>query len=177
MSSVQDSLSVARQREDKVMRRTIFFALFGLLVSSEAAHARPHTRVIIVRSAACQVVLPRYNSFYSFSYPVPYLVPYPVWNFIEAAPTNVFAGTVSESHPQLLFKDGTTYTVTDYWRSDDRLHFITSEEGGTKSVPHIVPFGDLDVQRTIHVDEARGFRFVVRDEPIEQWLRHHPQHR
>lgn len=159
------------------MGRTIFFALLGLLVLSGAADARPHGTVIVVRSTARPVIFPRYTVFCSFPYPVPYLVPYPVSNFIEPSPANIFAGTVSESHPQLVFKDGTTYTVTDYWRSDDRLHFITTEEGGTKAVPHIVPFGDLDVQRTIHVDEARGFRFVVRNEPIEQWLDHNPQHR
>jgi hypothetical protein len=67
--------------------------------------------------------------------------------------------------------------VTDYWRIDDQLHFITTEEGGTKSVPHIVSFGDLDVQRTIDADEVGGFRFVVRNEPVEQWLDHHSQHR
>jgi hypothetical protein len=67
--------------------------------------------------------------------------------------------------------------VTDYWRSDDQLHFITTEEGGTKSVPHIVPFGDLDVQRTIDADKVGGFRFVVRNEPVEQCLDHHLQHR
>jgi hypothetical protein len=169
------------------MRRTICFALFGLLVSSGAAFpqaragqgplARPRGRVVVVRLAARPAVFLRYGSFCPFPYPVPYLVPYPVWNFIAPSPAYVFAGTISESHPQLVFKDGTTYTVTDYWRIDDQLHFITTEEGGTKSVPHIVSFGDLDVQRTIDADEVGGFRFVVRNEPVEQWLDHHSQHR
>jgi hypothetical protein len=164
------------------MRRTIYFALFGLLVPSGAAFpqaraVRPHVRVVVVRLGAHRAVFPRYGIFYPFSYPVPYPVPYPVWTFITPAPVDVFAGTVSESHPQLVFKDGTTYTVTDYWRTDSQLHFITSEEGGTKSVPHIVPFGDLDVQRTTDADKAGGFRFVVRNEPVEEWLDHHSQHR
>jgi hypothetical protein len=111
-----------------------------------------------------------------FAYPVPYPEPYPVWNFIAPLPTYAFVGSASATHPQLVFKDGTTYTVTDYWRVNDQLHFITMEEGGTKSVPHTVPFGDLDVQRTSDADAAQGFRFVVRDEPIEQWLEHHAQH-
>jgi hypothetical protein len=102
--------------------------------------------------------------------------PYPVWNFIAPVPTYAFVLTGSASHPQLVFKDGTTYMVTDYWRVDDQLHFITIEEGGTKSVPHTVPFGDLAVQRTTDADAAQGFRFLVRDEPIEQWLQHHAQH-
>jgi len=169
------------------MRRTICFALFGLLVSSGAAFpqaragqgplARPRGRVVVVRLAARPAAFLRYGTFCPFPYPVPYLVPYPVWNFIAPSPAYVFAGTISESHPQLVFKDGTTYTVTDYWRIDDQLHFITTEEGGTKSVPHIVPFGHLDVQRTIHADQVGGFRFVVRNEPVEQWLDHRSQHR
>jgi hypothetical protein len=85
----------------------------------------------------------------------------------------VFVGSASPSHPQLVFKDGTMYTVADYWRVNDELHFVTIEEGGTKSVPHTVPFGDLDVERTTDTNTAQGFRFVVRDEPIEQWLEHH----
>jgi len=88
----------------------------------------------------------------------------------------VFVGSASPSHPQLVFKDGTTYTVTDYWRVNDQLHFITIEEGGTKSVPHTMPLGELDVQRTTDANAAQGFRFVLRDEPIEQWLEHHSQH-
>jgi hypothetical protein len=113
---------------------------------------------------------------YGIPVPFPYPVPYPVWNFIAPLPTYVFVGSASATPPQLVFKDGTTYTVTDYWRVNDQLHFITIEEGGTKSVPHTVPFGNLDVQRTTDADATQGFRFVVRDEPIEQWLEHHAQH-
>jgi hypothetical protein len=57
-------------------------------------------------------------------------------------------------------------------RVNDQLHFVTVEEGGTKSVPHSVPFTDLDVQRTTDRNTAQGFRFVIRDKPIEQWLLH-----
>jgi hypothetical protein len=169
------------------MRRTICCTVFGLLVSSGAvfpqAHAaarpfaRPRLRVVGVRwFAACPAVCFGYGIRVPFAYPVPYPEPYPVWNFIAPLPTYVFVGSASATHPQLVFKDGTTYTVTDYWRVNDELHFITIEEGGTKSVPHTVPFGDLDVQRTTDADAAQGFRFVVRDEPIEQWLEHHAQH-
>jgi hypothetical protein len=92
-----------------------------------------------------------------------------------SAPNYVFVGSASPSHPQLVFNDGTTYSVTDYWRVDDQLHFVTVEEGGTKSVPHTVPFADLDVQRTTDRNTAQGFRFVIRDKPIEQWLEHRAQ--
>ena len=161
------------------MRRTICFALFGLLVSNGAAFpqaragpgplARPRGRVVVVHWFAARPAV-----FFRYGILAPF--PYPVWNFIAPAPTYAFVLTGSASHPQLVFKDGTTYMVTDYWRVDDQLHFITIEEGGTKSVPHTVPFADLDVQRTTDADAAQGFRFLVRDEPIEQWLQHHAQH-
>ena len=176
------------------MRRTICFVLFGLLVLSGAAFpqartgprplARPRGRVVVVHRFAARPAL-----FFRYCILAPF--PYPVWNFIapeptyalqpatyvfEPVPTYAFAFTGSASHPQLVFKDGTMYMVTDYWRVDDQLHFITIDEGGTKSVPHTVPFAELDVQRTTDADAAQGFRFLVRDEPIEQWLQQHAQH-
>ena len=167
------------------MRYTICCAVIGLLVSSEAAFAQPHVAARQwarprVRVVGFRWFVPRpavflpYYVFVPFPYPDP--VPYPVWNFSPPLPTYVFVGSASPSHPQLVFKDGTTYTVTDYWRVDDQLHFITVEEGGTKSVPHTAPFADLDVQRTSDINAAQGFRFVLRDEPIDQWLEHHPPH-
>ena len=167
------------------MRRTICWAILGLLVSSGALFSQPHIaarpwarprlRVIGVRWFPACPVFSRYDNPISFAYPVPYPVPYPVWNFIAPLPTYVFVGSASVTHPQLVFKDSTTYTVTDYWRVNDQLHFIAIEEGGTKSVPHTLPFDDLDVQATTDANTAQGFRFVIRDEPIEQWLKHHPQ--
>jgi hypothetical protein len=112
-----------------------------------------------------------------YPYPVPYAVPYPVVDFIPTSPTYVFVGSASSTHPQLVFKDGVTYTVADYWRVDDQLHFITVEEGGAKSVPHSVSFSDLDVPRTTDADAAQGFRFMVRDKPIQQWLEQRTQQR
>ena len=164
------------------MRRTICCAIFGLLVSSGAIFPQPHVarRPLTrprVRILGVRWFAPSPAVFFPYYVPVPIPypdpVPYPVWNFIAPSPTYVFVGSASPSHPQLVFKDGTTYTVTDYWRVNDHLHFITIEEGGTKSVPHALPFGDLDVQRTTDTNAAQGFRFVLRDEPIEQWLEHH----
>ena len=171
------------------MHRTICCAVFALLVSSGAVFpqphaaarpwARPRVRVIGVRWFGARLgIFPPYCVPVPFPYPVSYPdpIPYPVWNFIPTSPAYVFVGSASPSHPQLVFKDGTTYTVTDYWRVNDQLHFITIEEGGTKSVPHTMPLGELDVQRTTDANAAQGFRFVLRDEPIEQWLEHHSQH-
>lgn len=168
------------------MRRVICFALFGLLVSSETAFpqaphpVRPRGRVVFVgpRFRSHRGIFPRHHYFDPFRYFVlDFTTPYSAYeSIVPFAPTYFFLPSESASHPQLIFKDGTTYTVADYWRVDDQLHFITVEQGGTKSVPHTVPFEDLDVQRTTGAAAAQGFRFVVRDEPIEQWLQHHAQH-
>ena len=167
------------------MRRTISCAIFALLISSAAIFpqtrvaprhsARPPVRVIWLHRWHAPLFLQSAVAV-PYLYPVPYAVPYPVvGDFIPSSPTYVFVGSSSSTHPQLVFKDGVTYTVADYWRVDDQLHFVTLEEGGTKSVPHSVPFSDLDVQRTTDADAAQGFRFVVRDKPIQQWLEHRAQ--
>lgn len=171
------------------MRRTICCAVFALLLSSGSLFsqtrfaprpvAHPRVRVIGLQRflwrpplfIRCPIPAP-------VAYPIPYSVPdpYPVPPFIPPSPAYAFIGSASVTHPQLMFKDGTTYTVADYWRVDDQLHFITLEEGGTKSVPHTVPFDSLDAQRTKDAAAAQGFRFMIRDEPIEQWLQHRRQH-
>jgi hypothetical protein len=74
----------------------------------------------------------------------------------------------------LYLKDGTAYTVADYWFVNGKVHFIAVEEGGAKSVEHVIGFDELDVQQTIDVNTRRGFRVVMRDEPLEQYLRDHP---
>ena len=167
------------------MRRTICCAIFGLVPSTGAVFPlprvasrpvpRPRVRVVGVRWFARPPIFVPYEVAVPYPYPVPDPVPYPVWNYVVPLPTYVFVGSASANHPQLVFKDGTTYTVTDYWRVDDQLHFITMEQSGTKSVPHTVAFDDLDVQRTTDTNAVQGFRFVVRNEPIDQWLKHHQQ--
>jgi hypothetical protein len=112
-----------------------------------------------------------------FGYPVSYGLSYPFADYTLPSPTYVFVGSAAASYPQLVFNDGTSYTVADYWREDDQLHFITVEEGGAKFVPHAVPFDDLDVERTKDRATAEGFRFLIRDKPIEQWLEDRTQER
>jgi hypothetical protein len=71
-------------------------------------------------------------------------------------------------------KDGTLYFVTDYWLVNGELHFKNLEDNGTKVVEHTLDFGQLDLQKTIDINTARGFRFVLRNEPLEPYLMHHP---
>ncbi|HYL61053.1 MAG TPA: hypothetical protein VE077_00405 [Candidatus Methylomirabilis sp.] len=75
---------------------------------------------------------------------------------------------------ELYLKDGTVIGVTDYWFVGDKIHFIVPEEGGTKSVEQVLGLDELDLQTTIDVNTRRGFRFVKRDEPLQQYLRDHP---
>jgi hypothetical protein len=75
---------------------------------------------------------------------------------------------------QLYLKDGTAYSVNDYWFVDKEIHFTMLDESGTKSVEQAIAFDDLDAQRTIDVNSRRGFRVVMRNEPLEQYLRDHP---
>ncbi|MGB2644478.1 MAG: hypothetical protein WBG02_02490 [Candidatus Acidiferrum sp.] len=81
-----------------------------------------------------------------------------------------------DGHPlaQLFLKDGTVYRVNDYWFLDGQIHFTMLDESGTKSVEQVIGFDELDVQKTIDVNSRRGFRVVMRNEPIEQYLRDYP---
>jgi hypothetical protein len=75
---------------------------------------------------------------------------------------------------QLYLKDGTVYSVNDYWFVDKEIHFTLLDESATKTIEQVISFDDLDVQRTIDVNTHRGFRVVMRSEPLEQYLRDHP---
>ncbi len=75
---------------------------------------------------------------------------------------------------QLSLNDGTVYNVNDYWFVDNQLHFTMLDETGTKSVEQVISFEELDLQKTIDVNTRRGFRVVKRNEPLEEYLRDHP---
>lgn len=111
------------------------------------------------------------------------LVPGPIWgpncglygryDCNPLGPYYVF-GEEERQLPQLFLTDGTVYNVTDYWLVDKQFHFKTLEEGGNKVVEHTIDFGQLDLQKTVDANTQRGFRFVLRAEPIDQYLRDHP---
>jgi len=77
--------------------------------------------------------------------------------------------------PQLFLKDGTILNVSDYWLVDDQLHFTLMDETGAKPAEHVIPFDALDLQTTVDANTRRGFRFMLRNEPVEQYLRDHPE--
>jgi hypothetical protein len=74
----------------------------------------------------------------------------------------------------LYFKDGTVYGVSDYWFVNGQVHFRMAEDDPTKPAEHVIPYDQLDVQKTIYVNTRRGFRIVFRDEPWQQYLKDHP---
>jgi hypothetical protein len=77
--------------------------------------------------------------------------------------------------PQLYLKDGSILNVTDYWLVDDQLHFTIIQEYGAKPEEQVIPFEALDLQKTVDVNTRRGFRFMLRNEPFEQYVRDHPE--
>jgi hypothetical protein len=93
---------------------------------------------------------------------------------VYEAPMDAY-GEEREDVPQLFLKDGEILNVTDYWLVDDELHFTMIEEDGTKSAEHVIPFEALDLQTTVDTNTQRGFRFMLRNEPFEQYLRDHPE--
>jgi hypothetical protein len=74
----------------------------------------------------------------------------------------------------LYLKNGNVFGVTDYWIVDGQLHFSMVSDDPTKPAEHIIPYDQLDVQKTIYVNSRRGFRMVARDEPWQQYLKDHP---
>lgn len=93
---------------------------------------------------------------------------------VSEAPVYVY-GEERPDLPQLFLKDGTVLNVTDYWLVDEQLHFAMTEEEGGKPAEHVIPFDALDLQASVHVNTRRGFRFMLRDEPFEQYVRDHPE--
>jgi hypothetical protein len=74
----------------------------------------------------------------------------------------------------LYLKDGSAYAVTDYWFVDGQVQFTAIDERGKKSAEQVIGADELDTQKTIEMNTIRGFRLVMRDEPWEQYLKHHP---
>lgn len=96
------------------------------------------------------------------------------YEYPPAVYPNYFYGGGTRQLAQLYLNDGTVYNVTDYWLANDQLHFRTVEDGGAKLVEHVTDFDQLDLQKTIDVNTERGFHFVLRNEPLEEYLRDHP---
>jgi len=86
----------------------------------------------------------------------------------------VYYGEPNSQYVQLYLKDGAIYNVTDYWLVNGVLHFKLFDAAAMKVVEQAIDFDSLDLQKTIDVNTERGFRFVLRNEPLEDYLKDHP---
>ena len=57
----------------------------------------------------------------------------------------------------LYLKDGYSVGVTDYWLENDELHYVTTYGG-----ENAIPVDEIDLQRTVDENAARGAPFVFR---------------
>lgn len=151
-------------------RPTRPFPPFILLYTPPFALGGPFWRSNFCWPATCDLFFPWTFGYTSVSSagPTNYV------SQVDETPVYVY-GYEREDTPQLYLKDGTILNVTDYWVVDDQLHFTMIEESGTKPAEQSIPFEALDLQKTVDVTTAKGFRFVLRNEPFEQYLRDHPE--
>lgn len=134
------------------------------------ALGEPFWRFDLCWWAACDLFFP-----WTFGYTtVPSQGPTTYVSQVYQTPVYVY-GYEREDTPQLYLKDGMILNVTDYWVVDDQLHFTIIEQTGTKPAEQSIPFEALDLQKTVDANTARGFRFVLRNEPVDQYLRDHPE--
>jgi hypothetical protein len=68
----------------------------------------------------------------------------------------------SEQQPYVILylKDGSSYAVSDYWLFGGKLHYVTSYGG-----ENMIDQSQLDLQRTVNENAARGVDFTLRPEP------------
>jgi hypothetical protein len=75
---------------------------------------------------------------------------------MAAAPSESHAGTTL-----LVLKNGSIYSVVDYWLGEDwRVHYVTTY-GGENSVP----LDQVDVLKSMQVNMARGKNFILDSGP------------
>jgi hypothetical protein len=147
----------------------------------------PTRRVFIVRPARTFFAPQRFlfwdSSLFAFGVrlginPVPWrnCGPYVGWTWAYGCyAVPIYVGSEERELAKLYMKDGTVYDVTDYWIVNGQLHFMTIDASGAKWDEHIVDSDQLDLQKTADVAKERGFRFVLRNEPLDQYLRDHPE--
>ncbi|MGA7916544.1 MAG: hypothetical protein WCA00_15020, partial [Candidatus Acidiferrales bacterium] len=78
------------------------------------------------------------------------------------ADTGQSAGEASQQQPYVILylKDGSSYAVSDYWLAGGKLHYVTSYGG-----ENVIDESQLDLQRTVNENGARGLDFTLRPEP------------
>ncbi len=84
---------------------------------------------------------------------------YGVYSDQNTAPDN--SSDASANGTTVLYlNDGTSFAVTDYWVADYQLHYVT--DGARENV---IDLDQIDVQRTVDENAARGVNFTLRPAP------------
>jgi hypothetical protein len=122
-------------------------------------------------TASCDLFWSGTVDYSTFSSPGPVSYVAPAY---EAPVFDFDYGQESADTPQLYLKDGSVLNVRDYWLIDDQLHFTIIQEYGAEPVEQSIPLEALDLQKTVDVDTRRGFHFMLRNEPFDQYVRDHP---
>jgi hypothetical protein len=66
-------------------------------------------------------------------------------------------------HTVIYLQDGSSYEVTDYWLADKKLHYVTNYGG-----ENATDIGQVDMQRTVDANAARGVSFTLHPGPPAQ---------
>lgn len=108
-------------------------------------------------------------------YPPAPEVPAPPVNPTENAPLNfapnyyfmpeVPAETENVQKPtvKLVLKDGTIFDVYSYWLENNQLFYIT-----TYNIKTSIPIDDLDLQKTVDLNQKLGVTFTLSNKPPDQ---------
>jgi hypothetical protein len=80
---------------------------------------------------------------------------------VNAAPPAPAESAPQQAYVLLYLKDGSSFAVSDYWMSNGKLHYVTSY-GGENAVDE----GQIDLQRTVNENAARGVDFSLRPERL-----------
>jgi hypothetical protein len=67
---------------------------------------------------------------------------------------------VAVPHTLIYLQNGSSYEVADYWLADNKLHYVTTY-GGENSVD----ISQIDMQRTVDANAARGVDFTLHPAP------------
>ncbi len=80
-------------------------------------------------------------------------------------PDEVLGAAPVETKPvvKLVLKDGTIFGVYSYWLDDGHLNYIT-----TYNIQTSIPIEDLDLQKTVDLNEKLGVTFTLTNKPPDQ---------
>src|SRR6202050_4951834 len=96
----------------------------------------------------------------SYLYAVPGTSGAPAADSSAAAQTTPGDSAQQPTYVLLYLKDGSSFAVTDYWLTGGKLHYVTSY-GGDNAVDQ----SQVDLQRTVNENAARGVGFSLRPQP------------